>query len=53
MKEGHILAANINIYLGSCFVLAAGLFFLTIGFKIQHMENPIANAIAAQTDVTP
>ena len=48
MRSGHILAAKINIYIGACFVLAVGIFFLTIGFRVTGMENPIEDALAAQ-----
>ncbi len=43
-----ILVAKVNTYIGGLFILSFGVFALTIGFKIVHMENPIANALTAE-----
>ena len=48
MFQGHILAAKINTYLGALLVLSCGIFILTIGFRIERMEDPIADMIAQQ-----
>lgn len=47
MKQS-ILASNVNTFLGSLLILSFGLFVLTIGFRVEHMVNPIEDALAAQ-----
>jgi len=44
----RVLEATVNTYIGSLFIFVFGLLVLTIGFKWQHMEDPIANALAQQ-----
>ena len=46
--NSSLLASKINTYLGGLLVFAFGLFILTIGFKLKHMVNPIAEALAGE-----
>ena len=44
-----ILASKINTYLGGLLVFSFGLLILVMGFKVQGMVNPIAEALSQQT----
>ena len=44
-----VLMANINFYISAGLLLSVGLFFLTIGFKLTHMENPITSVLDPET----
>ncbi len=47
-RTRQILYARISTYLGSLLILSFGLFILTLGFRLEHMINPITDALNAQ-----